>query len=225
VSKQPASQPTFGRTQRIAIVANPDKARAKQEIPRLIAWLKRRGITGLATKNFAGVDAVITLGGDGTILSIAPAAAEAGVPVLGVNVGWLGFMTAVELSRLYPALEAWLDGKWTVSERLMLEVTPPRMKKSVPRAERCGHSGRINAATHHVVCRGGQRIFGTFSRRWNDCLHADRIDRVFDGGAGPGGASGRGSVGADAHLRAQFYPAAGGVSGWTNDRTHAGRGA
>lgn len=130
MSKQPDLHPSNGRTQRVAIVANPDKKRAKQEIPRLTAWFKRRGIHSIATKDFSSVDAVLTLGGDGTILSIAAAAAEAGVPVLGVNVGWLGFMTAVELSRVYQGLEAWLDGKWTVSERLMLEVTPPRMKKA-----------------------------------------------------------------------------------------------
>lgn len=74
-------------------------------------------------------DAVVTMGGDGTILAIAPQAAKAGVPVLGINLGRLGFMTCVELQVLYPSLERWIQGRWPMSPRLMLEVTAPRVKE------------------------------------------------------------------------------------------------
>lgn len=115
----------------IAIVANPDKLRAKHELPRLKDWLKRRKIRSVSPTNLSSADAVITLGGDGTILAIAARAAESGVPVFGVNLGRLGFMTAVEVGRMYTALDEWLTGHWITSERLMLEVMPPRSKKPV----------------------------------------------------------------------------------------------
>ena len=113
----------------VVVVANPEKLRARQETPRLKKWLRAHGIAVVDRSQLSRCDAVITLGGDGTILAIAPLAAQAGVPVLGVNIGRLGFMTAVEVRRMYPALRRWLSGEWTVSQRLMLEVWPPRAKK------------------------------------------------------------------------------------------------
>lgn len=77
----------------------------------------------------ADCQAVLTLGGDGTILAIASRAAKAGVPVLGINIGRLGFMTAIEFGRLGSALNDWLKGRWVISNRLMLEVTSLRLKK------------------------------------------------------------------------------------------------
>ena len=112
----------------VALVCNPEKSRARVELPRLRAWFKRNGIQAQSLRHVKDVDAVVTLGGDGTILSVATQAALAGVPVLGVNLGRLGFMTSVELRVLYPSLQRWVKGDWAVSERLMLEVTVPRVK-------------------------------------------------------------------------------------------------
>lgn len=98
-------------------------------MPRLKAWLRARGIATVSAAQLNSCDAVITLGGDGTILAIAPSAARADVPVFGVNIGHLGFMTAVEVKRLYIALEQWLEGEWAVSQRLLLEVWPPRARR------------------------------------------------------------------------------------------------
>lgn len=125
-SNRPARPPHAVRS--VVVVANPEKARARQELPRLKTWLRGRGITVLNRSEMSRCDAVITLGGDGTILAVAPEAAQAGVPVLGVNIGRLGFMTAVEVRKMYPALRRWLAGEWTMSQRLMLEVWPPRGK-------------------------------------------------------------------------------------------------
>lgn len=114
---------------RLAIVAHPYKPRAREELPRLRTWLMRRGIRVLSDRQMSRADAVITLGGDGTILAIAPDAARHGVPVLGVNIGRLGFMTSVELGRLYEALDGWLQNGWPVSERLMLKIHAPRQRQ------------------------------------------------------------------------------------------------
>lgn len=112
----------------VCLFPNPDKPAAKKAAVRLKSWFGKRKIQVLPLRRLKECDAVITLGGDGTILAIAPRAAEAGVPVLGVNLGRLGFMTAVESARLNAGLTAWLSGRWTMSQRLMLEVTAPRLK-------------------------------------------------------------------------------------------------
>ncbi|MBD3414031.1 MAG: transposase [Candidatus Aminicenantes bacterium] len=70
------------------------------------------------------VDMVMVLGGDGTLLSIAHLAARSGVPVLGVNMGSLGFLTEVPLDEMFLTLQEYLKGNDSiVSHRQMLEVT------------------------------------------------------------------------------------------------------
>ena len=70
------------------------------------------------------VDLVVVLGGDGTLLSIAHLAAQKDVPVLGVNLGKLGFLTEVPLSEMYLALDAFLEGnEEVISQRQMLEAS------------------------------------------------------------------------------------------------------
>src|SRR5262245_2930644 len=74
------------------------------------------------------VDLVVVLGGDGTLLSMADCigAADVDVPIIGVNFGRLGFLTEVKLAELYPALEAAIEGRARVEERLMLRSTTIR---------------------------------------------------------------------------------------------------
>ncbi len=69
-----------------------------------------------------GLDVVISLGGDGTMLRAVDLAYEAGVPVLGVNVGQLGYLTEVEPQDFDRALDRLLAGDYEVTERMMLEV-------------------------------------------------------------------------------------------------------
>lgn len=68
-------------------------------------------------------DLVIVLGGDGTLLTVAHHAAQAGIPVLGVNLGSLGFLTEVPVSEMYHTLDVFLEGnRKIVSSRRLLEV-------------------------------------------------------------------------------------------------------
>ncbi len=79
--------------------------------------LRREKVPGLS-------DMVIVLGGDGTMLSIAYLAAKSGVPVMGVNMGSLGFLTEVPLDEMYITLDEYLKGNDSiVSHRQMLEVS------------------------------------------------------------------------------------------------------
>lgn len=69
------------------------------------------------------VDLIVVLGGDGTLLSIAHLAAQKNVPVLGVNLGKLGFLTEVPLDEMYITLDAFLGGEERIiSSRRLLEA-------------------------------------------------------------------------------------------------------
>jgi NAD+ kinase len=70
-----------------------------------------------------GLDVVISLGGDGTMLRAVDTAYEAGVPVLGVNVGQMGYLTEVEPSEFESALDRLVVGDFEVAERMVLEIT------------------------------------------------------------------------------------------------------
>jgi NAD+ kinase len=71
----------------------------------------------------AGLDVVISLGGDGTMLRAVDLAYEAGVPVLGVNVGQMGYLTEVEPEDFDAALDRLVAGDYEVTERMVLEIT------------------------------------------------------------------------------------------------------
>lgn len=66
--------------------------------------------------------AVIVLGGDGTILSAAAACAKKRIPILGINLGKVGFMTEIELGGMDEALEKLLSGEYRTEKRMMMRV-------------------------------------------------------------------------------------------------------
>lgn len=77
------------------------------------------------------LDMVIVLGGDGTLLSVARAMGSRQIPILGVNLGSLGFLTDVALKNLYGALESILAGEVTLDSRLMLSAELLRRGETV----------------------------------------------------------------------------------------------
>ena len=78
----------------------------------------------VAPEDFAdGLDLAITFGGDGTFLRAAHMCRDAGVPVLGVNLGRLGFLAEVERDDLHGAIAAVVEGAFTTEDRATLEVT------------------------------------------------------------------------------------------------------
>ncbi|MGH7311999.1 MAG: NAD(+)/NADH kinase [Candidatus Rokuibacteriota bacterium] len=125
---------------KIGIIAKPDAGAAHEVVRRLVQWLSARGLAALLDKETAGlvpdlpvaqtsrtelpvqVDVIVVLGGDGTLLSVARAVGDLGIPILGVNLGGLGFLTATTLDEMIPALEAFLAGRMTVEERMMLSA-------------------------------------------------------------------------------------------------------
>ena len=76
-----------------------------------------------ADTRLAGADLVLTLGGDGTFLGGARLAAPHGIPILGVNLGRLGFLTELERDHLEDGLRRFVAGDYRIEERTMLQVT------------------------------------------------------------------------------------------------------
>ena len=81
------------------------------------------------------LDMLVTLGGDGTIVSAVRVVAAFGVPILGVNLGRLGFLAEVEPGQVREAIPAVLEGKYVVEERMMLHAVLQREGAPILEAE------------------------------------------------------------------------------------------
>lgn len=112
----------------IAFYARPDSDDVVGLEARATAWLEERGHQAISAQrpdgsvSVDGADLLVSLGGDGTLLRAVESASAAGVPVLGVNLGRLGFLTQVEPASLEAALEGFLAGGHQVEERMTLHV-------------------------------------------------------------------------------------------------------
>ena len=134
---------------RIGLVAKPDAAEAQRVVLKLLDWFAARGLTVVLEKETAGLvpsaaaaavrksdlpgqcDFIIVLGGDGTLLSMARAVGDLGVPLLGINLGGLGFLTATTVEEAVAAVDAYLGGRMAIDERMMLAARVVRRGQSV----------------------------------------------------------------------------------------------
>ncbi|MGC1398738.1 NAD(+)/NADH kinase [Candidatus Binatus sp.] len=76
-------------------------------------------------------DLIVVLGGDGTLLGVARLVASKGIPIIGVNLGGLGFLTEVTIKEARAALERVLDGDYEVDRRIMLEAIIERSSEEI----------------------------------------------------------------------------------------------
>lgn len=162
----------------VALVVHPDRPDAGAVADDATDWLTTRGHRALrmapdvvvpggdegpvavpldgADERLGGADVAVSLGGDGTMLRTIDLASRVGIPVLGVNLGRLGYLTEVEPAGLPQALERVVSGDYQVEERMTLEVAvqpvgaPPAtylalneavVEKTVP-----GHTVRLAAS-------------------------------------------------------------------------------
>ena len=120
----------------VGIISKPGAERARSIVPALIEWLSSRGIAARCDPETAaytsgqisisrdqvpdGAGLVIVLGGDGTLLSAARAIGTRGTPMFAVNLGSLGFLTAIKIEEIFPELERALAGDHPVERRSLL---------------------------------------------------------------------------------------------------------
>jgi NAD+ kinase len=109
---------------RVGIVPKVSSAEATETAHFVAQFLGGKGVEVLTDEAAIGQDAdlVVVLGGDGTLIHAAALLAGRATPILGINMGSLGFMTETPQSELYPMLETVLAGKATVSPRMKLRV-------------------------------------------------------------------------------------------------------
>lgn len=100
-----------------------ERERVEVSLPSEDAALVDRADLATDNGNFGeGLDLVLSLGGDGTMLRATNLAAAWEVPILGVNLGNLGYLTAFESTEMETALDAWCRGELAVEQRMLLEV-------------------------------------------------------------------------------------------------------
>src|SRR5262249_14742871 len=120
----------------VGLVAKYQEPKAAEMVRWLVPWLEQRGKKVLVENGIArtgGIsctkkematraDLIISLGGDGTLLNIAPLVERPDVPILGVNLGGLGFITEVAVDELESVVTKTLKGDYEVEKRMTLEI-------------------------------------------------------------------------------------------------------
>jgi NAD+ kinase len=122
----------------VGVITKPNAPPAADTLPKLMEWLAERGISARIDENTAeylgnvpglprdetpeGCDLVLVLGGDGTLLSAARAIGKREIPLFPVNLGALGFLTAITIDDLFPELERALRGEHRVVKRKLLQT-------------------------------------------------------------------------------------------------------
>lgn len=132
---------------RIGIIGKTHKKETFGITKELSEWLQKRGVEVYVEKELGieighrysvvrtelpeSVDMILVFGGDGTFLSVARLVCKHDIPILGVNLGGLGFLTEITLDELYPMMEYILSGKYEIEKREMLYAAIHRNAEQV----------------------------------------------------------------------------------------------
>jgi NAD+ kinase len=124
---------------KVGLILKKQEDRVRSVVGEVVPWLQIRGIEVFIDSASASqcpvdatfvqpeelvrhVDAVIVLGGDGTLLYAARLIGANGIPILGINLGSLGFLTEVKLDEMFSAIELLISGQYRWEERVLLNV-------------------------------------------------------------------------------------------------------
>lgn len=145
----------------VAFVTHPERPEAVALAGRVGTWLREQGHQARVAEGHGhgltpaiadgDIDLAVSFGGDGTMLRAVELASPAGVPVLGVNLGHLGYLTEVEPAGLQSALERFLAGDFGVEERMTLQVTVHRAPDAGDTEDRRASPTRSLLALNEMV--------------------------------------------------------------------------
>ena len=135
----------------VLLVAHHDRVEAAALARTAAQWLHEHGHRAVMTPDDAtalhledlareaapaGAELAISLGGDGTMLRTVKLVTGEQIPIIGINVGLLGYLTELEPPGMIGALERWFAGpaagEWTIEERMMLDLHVRRADASTP---------------------------------------------------------------------------------------------
>src|SRR5438309_7188716 len=136
------------RPKSVGIMSKPAKPELAQILPPLFEWFRRHDyrividpeaavycsgpeVIERSAMGSRALDFVVVRGGDGTLLSTSRVVAKAGIPVLGVNLGSLGFLTEVPLPELYQALDEIDQKRAAVESRSLVHCELLRAGESI----------------------------------------------------------------------------------------------
>jgi NAD+ kinase len=156
----------------VAVLFNERKPSARRALSDLCGLLRGRGVRVSVRRGAAAglalprCDAAVVIGGDGTMLRAARALADSGVPMLGVNTGGLGFLSAVDMKGFIRSLPRILAGKFHVEERSMLSAEVRRGERRVfgpyPVLNDCVLRAGDQARAVTLKASEGGRYIGTY---------------------------------------------------------------
>ncbi|WP_080803871.1 NAD(+)/NADH kinase [Desulfamplus magnetovallimortis] len=120
----------------IALLVKQDE-KARQKADELAQWLQQRGVNVVYADGFSKklpskpISCMIVLGGDGTFLSAARLIGSHDIPLMGIKFGEVGFLAETLENCLYDAVQALLDGRFHIEERMRLKVSVSREDKEI----------------------------------------------------------------------------------------------
>ena len=171
---------------RVGVVGHSNYAILRETLARIQAFAGREGVSlyfeedirehvgdgNVLTPEICGeLDLLLTLGGDGTLLRGARLVVMAGVPVLGINLGHLGFLTSAPRDEVEAALASWLAGEFEIDERLVLAVHAEGAD---------GAAGRTHLALNDAVLHkgGAARVIRLSMRAMHDVVGSYSADGI-----------------------------------------------
>lgn len=145
---------------KIAVIPNPQKDIDLKYTQQVVRMLKRYGCSAVICEDngmtpLTDADLYIVLGGDGSIMRAARTAARNGTPILGINLGRMGYMAELEKDELH-LIHSYFSGSYKIEERMMLSVLTPDDTEHLALNDAVLSNGRVSKmVTFSLYNKGG----------------------------------------------------------------------
>ena len=146
----------------IGLLVHPAMPRAKQAAQELKGIAEARNLQLVEASNEQGADVILALGGDGTILRAAQVASYHDVPLLGANLGKLGFLSTIDVARLDEVVDGLVAGAFRVENRMMLDASAEHNGAKSNQVSALNEvvieRGALSRVVSIEVCVGGEKV-------------------------------------------------------------------